>query len=242
MTRAMSKPGFTKYDYAAMQALRERLPEDPRARLLLLDLIGEADRDTGMVRGSYRYLSEKLGMHLGTFNKCRKVLEAVGEVRTTPATKDGRTETTILVVDYDYFTGVTTTSAFDVRSPRPAAIVVDGMFADDEFVMPRWRRVLRVLVDVSPSWLPHPEIRRRTYIDNRRRQLTDEVMIEALERLVMLGWVEYQSDGSYRATEGGIRALAELAETDWRRDPATDELVATDADGEPIELPEGQQR
>jgi len=111
VTAKCRRPGFVTYHRDGLAYLREKLGRNRAAMCVFLELIAEADIQTGEVLGSVRGLTARLGLRRETFANWLRDLEAAGLVEVDAAPHrciEGR----IVIPRYKWFIG-------EVDAPSP---------------------------------------------------------------------------------------------------------------------------
>lgn len=103
--RQRLRRGWISVHRDTLRELRERLPHDRAARLTFVELMAEADLETGSVIGSERWIAGELGISRSTLRKQLVVLEENGLIQTTPA-RNQHEQSLITIVDFDRLRGV----------------------------------------------------------------------------------------------------------------------------------------
>jgi hypothetical protein len=121
-SRRRLRRDFVPIQRQVLRELRERLAGDPEARMLLIDLMAEADIDTGVVETNERGLAADLRIHRDKLRRGLMRLERAGLIERPDDPDDAwrrNPRKLIVVVDFDELRGYEPGLA-DAPEPGPA--------------------------------------------------------------------------------------------------------------------------
>lgn len=128
------RPGFITLHRDAMRDMRERLGHDRGAMSLMVELLVEADAETGEIVGSMRWLAAHLGMGRNTLVRGLERLSEAGFIEVVKA-RSGHEDTIVTVVDMEWLLGVDgsiSSRAGSETEPVAADSRVDGSMAGSD--------------------------------------------------------------------------------------------------------------
>jgi DNA-binding transcriptional regulator YhcF (GntR family) len=109
------RPGFITLHREAISDMRKRLEHNRRAMALLIELLAEADAETGEIVASLRWLAAHLGMGRNTLVRGLDRLSQAGFIEVVKA-RSGHEGSIVTVVEYEWLVGMDGSSSSRIGS------------------------------------------------------------------------------------------------------------------------------